>query len=127
MRFVCFRTVEGERTRLGLFQAMKFARESEQGVGWALDLMHEASAWFDDNLKAPDTFERGDYWRGRLGQAGLSWFKPEAVEHIQEMHAIKTGMEACGLHVDVLTTRDPGYIIWEDEHQIVAEPGDRRF
>ena len=36
-------------------------------------------------------------------------------------------LEACGVHVDILTTRDPGHIVWQDQHQVVAEPGPRTF
>jgi hypothetical protein len=43
------------------------------------------------------------------------------------MHALKVALESCGIHVDVLTTRDPGLIVWQDEHQIVAEPRGRKF
>jgi hypothetical protein len=57
----------------------------------------------------------------------LSWFKPAAGEHIRQMHRLKLALEACGVHVDILTTRDPGVIIWQDRHQLVAEPGARRF
>jgi hypothetical protein len=31
------------------------------------------------------------------------------------------------VHVEVLRTRDPGFILYEDDHQIAAEPGHRRF
>lgn len=43
------------------------------------------------------------------------------------MHALKIALEACGFHVEVLTTRDPGLIVRQDEHQVVAEPHGRSF
>jgi hypothetical protein len=43
------------------------------------------------------------------------------------MHQLKLALEACGVYVDILTTRDPGHIIWQDTHQLVAEPGARKF
>jgi hypothetical protein len=43
------------------------------------------------------------------------------------MHRLKLALEACGVHDDILTTRDPGEIIWQDQHQLVAEPGARKF
>lgn len=125
IRFACFRLVAGQRTRLGLFQALQSARESEVAPDWALAELLRLNVWFADNMEAPDRFSRS---RDDLpGQQGLCWFKPEALNHIARMHELKRAMEACGVHVDLLTTRDPGPIVWEDEHQIVAEPGPRRF
>jgi len=127
VRFACFQTIEGERTRIGLFQAIKVARASDLAVGWALEDLNDVSSWFDDNLDVPGRFYRGAPGRDYHSQSGLSWFKPAAEEHIRQMHRARTAMEECGVHVEVLTTRDPGTIIWEDENQIVAEPGNRRF
>ncbi|MBW3558445.1 MAG: hypothetical protein KY449_01560 [Proteobacteria bacterium] len=127
MRFVCFRSVDGHpRQRLGLFQAIEEARESDSAPDWALRELAASETWFGRNLRVPDRFSRGS--RRRPGQPGLAWFKAwSAEEHIRQMHRFKRAAEACGLHVDVLKTRDPGHILYEDEHQIVAEPGNRRF
>jgi hypothetical protein len=125
VRFVCFETVEGQRTRLGLFQAIKLAEDNDSAPGWALAAIHELANWFDANLATPSHFERGG-WK-RPGQPALSWFKPQAVEHIRRMYELKTALEECGVHVDVLTTRDPGVIIWQDKDQLVAEPKGSRF
>jgi hypothetical protein len=43
------------------------------------------------------------------------------------MHRLKVALEQCGIHVEVLTTRDPGLIVWQDQFQIVAEPRGRKF
>jgi hypothetical protein len=125
IRFVCYRQVESQRQRLGLFQALDEARENDFAPDWALKEIGEIYGWFGKNLAVPQQFSRGG-WKGR-GQPGLSWFKPVAEEHIRQMHRVKIALEACGVHVDILTTRDPGEIIWQDKHQIVAEPGARKF
>ena len=125
VRFVCFEQVAGQRNRLGLFQAVKLARRSDNAVGWALAEIEAVNDWFSDNLDVPDRFERGG-WR-TPGQAALSWFKPQAETHIQQMYRLKTALEECGIHVDVLTTREPGHVLYEDDHQIAAEPLGGRF
>lgn len=122
VRFVCFHTVDGQRTRLGLFQALDHARQSDQSAPWALQEINEINGWFSDNLAVPTRFERH-----RDGQSALSWFKPSANDHITRMYALKAALETCGVHVDVVTSRAPGLIIYEDEHQIAAEPGAGRF
>lgn len=125
IRFVCYRQVESQRQRIGLFQAFDDAREGSHAESWAIKEIGELSEWFRRRLSVPDQFQRGG-WKGR-GQPGLSWFKPTAHDHIRQMHRLKTALESCGVHVDILTTRDPGEIIWQDKHQVVAEPGSRRF
>jgi hypothetical protein len=124
IRFVCFRLVEGQRQRLGLFQALDEARDCDFAPAWALRQIGETYGWFKENLAVPDHFEKT--WGGR-GRPGLSWFKPIASEHIKHMHQLKLAVEECGLHVEILTTRDPGSIIWQDKYQLVADPGKRKF
>lgn len=126
VRFVCFKLVEGQRRqRLGIFQALDEARDCDFAPSWALRQIGEIYGWFKKNLAVPGQFSGGG-WQGS-GQPGLSWFKPAATEHIKQMHQLKLALEACGVHVDILTTRNPGEIIWQDENQLVAAPGARKF
>ena len=125
VRFVCFQTIGRQRSRLGIFKAIEEAVESDHAPGWAIIEARRIGAWFDDNLAIPKAFSAGGH-KG-FGQPGLSWFKPGASEHIRQMHQLKTALEACGIHVEVLTTRDPGLIVWQDVNQVVAEPRGRRF
>lgn len=125
VRFVCFQTVGRQRSRLGLFKAIDEAVESEHAVNWAIIVARGQASWFNANLAIPKAFSAGGH-KG-FGQPGLSWFKPAAEEHIRWMHQLKLALEACGIHVEVLTTRDPGVVVWQDEHQLVAEPRGRKF
>ena len=119
VRFVCFQLVAGQRNRLGLFQALDEARDSPIAPNWALAEVANIYDWFEKNLPTPDRFGGG--------QTGLSWFKSEATDHVQQMHRLKLALEECGVHVEVVTTRDPGALIYQDEFQIVAASGHRRF
>jgi len=85
----------------------------------------EIGSWLDENLALPGQFLHGG--SKARGQPGLSWFKPVATGHIKQMHQLKLALEVCGVHVEVLKTTRPGRIIWQDEHQLVAEPGAKRF
>ena len=125
IRFVCFQSIGRQRSRLGLFKAIDEAVESEHASGWAIAEARSLGGWFDANLDIPKAFSTGGH-KG-FGQPGLSWFKPAATEHIGQMHRLKVALEQCGIHVEVLTTRDPGLIVWQDQFQIVAEPRGRKF
>jgi len=125
IRFVCFQTIEGQEARLGLFQAIDLALDSEQRSDWAVDQVKELYSWFVENLAKPTRLERGS--SKRPGQPALSWFKPSATEHVRRMYDLKSALEECGVHIEVLTTREPGVVIYEDEFQLTAEPGTGRF
>ena len=52
----------------------------------------------------------------------ISWFKESAKEHIQNIREIAVILENHGISVSMITTDRPGYIVYEDEYQITAEP-----
>ncbi|CAN5352545.1 hypothetical protein BH10PSE3_BH10PSE3_37710 [soil metagenome] len=122
VRFVCFQTIDGQRSRLGVFQAIDLARDSDQSEDWALAAINDLRQWFNTKLTVPPALAKG-----RGDTRALSWFKPEAVEHVRQMYLLKTALEACGVHVEVLTTKSPGNIAYEDDHQITAVPYGRSF
>jgi hypothetical protein len=125
VRFVCFRLIEKQKHRLGLFQALDDARESDFAPSWALQEIGRTYAWFKVNLAVPSHYRSGGV--RSLGQRGLSWFKPAAKEHIAQMHALSSALSACGVHIEMLTTRDPGVVIFHDRFQVVAIPSRKRF
>ena len=52
----------------------------------------------------------------------MCWFKASATEHIAKIYQMVYILEQSGVYVRVNKTRHPGYIVYEDEHQVVAEP-----
>jgi hypothetical protein len=53
---------------------------------------------------------------------GVCWFKPSAKEHIARTYEMCRILEQNGVYVRVFKARRPGYIVYQDEHQVVAEP-----
>jgi hypothetical protein len=125
VRLVCFKTVKGLRSRIGLFQAHEEAQESDHAPTWALQQLDATYEWFATNLKVPTGYEEKTWQEGY--QRAFSWFKDTATEHIAAMFDLKAAFEACGVQVELLTTRDPGRIVYEDDHQVTALPLHRRF
>ena len=78
---------------------------------------------FRKNLDEPSRFNsttsKGAY---RRSTNGISWFKDTATEHISKAREISIILEDIGHFVAQKSTNRPGYIIFEDEFQIVAEP-----
>ena len=80
-------------------------------------------AWFRVNLPIPGRFNRtsskGHY---RRNAKGISWFRDTAHEHISKMHEISHIANQYGYAVSLVREDRIGYIAYEDDYQVVAEP-----
>lgn len=85
-------------------------------------LIDQLRNWFNTHLDRPERFSRSrSKARNKRGKA-LSWFKDSAVDHIRQMRAVGAILEAHGITCRMIVCERPGYVVYEDEHQIVAEP-----
>ena len=79
--------------------------------------------WFGDELPVPTRFNRstskGHY---RRATKGISWLKSSAAEHVAKLRRLAQILRDHGHHVDMIKSANPGYVVYQDEHQIVAEP-----
>lgn len=120
VRFVIHKNDGGSGRRQGIFQA---ASELEyEGVLLEHEQREydEIYEWFRHNLKKPRSFSRSS--KPHAKNVALSWFKDTAVEHLAKMHALSQILNAHGIIVEVLRTNRPGYIVYEDQLQVAAEP-----
>jgi hypothetical protein len=79
--------------------------------------------WFGENLEIPTRFTKSKS-KGAHHRAtkGVSWLKPSAKEHITKFWALKEILERNAHKVSFIKVQRPGYIVYEDKHQVVAEP-----
>jgi len=79
--------------------------------------------WLVAHLPEPGRFSRttskGHY---RRKTKGLSWFRPTATEAIAVVRELAALVERCGYPVVELRERRIGYVTYEDDQQVVAEP-----
>jgi hypothetical protein len=80
----------------------------------------ETLDWFNQSLAEPTRFARSS--RSGAAARAISWFRDSATEHISRMFDLASILEAHDIAVEVIRTARPGYIVFEDEHQIIAEP-----
>lgn len=108
----------GERT--GLFAAMHRLK-TERALSVAQEAhWDEVRAWFEGNLRAPDRLARSAYPRAK--NTAISWFKDTATEHVRRMHEVAEMLRAHDIPVEIIRTSRPGYVLYEDEFQVAAEP-----
>ena len=80
----------------------------------------ETYQWFRENLDVPHRFARSI--RPLAKKVALGWFKASASLHIQNMRLLSHILHDHGVNVDVVRSDRTGYLVYEDEHQVVAEP-----
>jgi hypothetical protein len=116
IRFVIGRKDEDSHVEQGIFQAAGLALEWQNITGSDADELNELRAWFSENLEKPASFGRDKL------RLGICWFKTGAVEHISRIWEMVRILECNGIYVKKIRTAKPGYVIYEDEWQLVAEP-----
>ena len=91
--------------------------------GYYRDLLHDLIDWFAKNLDKPTRFSSStSKGADRRVTKGMSWYKDSSHQHIAKMREISAILVELGHSVNERATSRPGYIVYEDEIQIVAEP-----
>jgi hypothetical protein len=116
VRFAVGRQDEDSPVEQGIFQAAALALERQNITGSDADELNELRAWFSKDLEKPTSVGRD---KVRLG---ICWFKAESTEHISRIWEMVHILERNGIHVKKIRTDKPGYVIYEDGWQLVAEP-----
>ena len=116
IRFVIGLKDEESHVEQGVFQAVAQALEWQHITGSDADELCQLRAWFNENLEKPTSFGRDKL------RLGICWFKTEATEHISRIWEMVRILERHGIYAKKIRTDRPGYMIYEDEWQIVAEP-----
>ena len=116
IRFVIGRKDDESQVELGVFQAAAQALEWQTIRGSDADQLNELRNWFNQNLERPTSFGRDKL------RLGICWFKVSATEHIARIWKMVEILERNAIYVKRIRTGRPGYKIYEDEWQLVAEP-----
>lgn len=123
LRFVTLRRDPDSGVDAGVFRLAHELLEGGTIEEPQLAVLSEALAWFDVNLKKPERFNRTSskgFYRRKTG--GIAWFRDSATECLSQMYALKGVLEAHGHVVEVIREQRVGYVVYEDDLQVVAEP-----
>ena len=105
--------------RLGLIQALFELRNAGKLLPYEFDDVEEIRRWLEQNLARPSSLDGSA--ETHAPENAHSWFKDSATEHISRMQQLVEILESHDVPVEVITTNRPGFITYEDDHQIVAE------
>jgi hypothetical protein len=87
---------------------------------WDENRLKEIMVWFRTNLPFPTRVARSRRPNGH--HAAVSWFRNSATVHIAMARELAAILEAHEIRTEMLTSARPGYVVYEDEYQVVAEP-----
>jgi hypothetical protein len=120
IRFVVSEIDFDSGRRRGLFQAVAQLRESSDISAADRALLDEIAEWFSKNLDKPTELSISSRPHGKA--QAISWFKDSASTHIRKMRQFASVLQSYDIVVETITTRRPGYIIYEDDFQVAAYP-----
>lgn len=111
---------ENSNEPAGLFLVASWVRDRQQASQTELDRLKHIREWFNEHLERPQRFNRSR--RPNRSNKAISWFKDTAREHIQLAREMATIVSAAGYYIREVRTERPGYVVYEDAFQVVAEP-----
>ncbi|SRR6266478_39764 len=122
LRFVIGDIDEDSQVEVGVFHAVNNLREEGNLYPYEEEQHDLIRQWFNENLEKPTRFTVSKPPFYRKKNKAISWFKDSANEHLAQVRSLVAILQNHGVPVRMLTTEHIGYVVYEDEYQIVAEP-----
>ena len=104
----------------GVFQVALELRDSGRLQPHEEEWLDRELAWLKMHLKSPACL------REHGNQRAISWFDPSAKRAIEKTRSIVALLEEHGHSAKMLTTKDPGTVLYADGWQVIAKPNRRR-
>jgi hypothetical protein len=122
LRFVISELDDDSERELGIFHAAWNLRDDGRLFPYEETHLEELRQWFNLNLEKPTRFtaSKPPYYRKK--SKAISWFRDSAHEHVARIREIAAILENHGITVRMLKAERVGYLVYEDKHQVVAEP-----
>lgn len=81
----------------------------------------ELVGWLESNVPIPERFARKRNVSHKHTH-GVSWIRASAIDVLTHLHALANLARLQGYEIEILQTERPGYVVYEDQWQVVAEP-----
>jgi hypothetical protein len=122
LRFVVADIDEDSERALGVFHAVRYLRDAGKLYPYEEDQHDMVRWWFNKNLGKPTRFTASKPPFYRKKNKAICWFKHTASEHLARVRELAAILDNHGVPVRTLKAKRVGYVVYEDEYQIVAEP-----
>jgi hypothetical protein len=125
VRFVVGSERENPYGLTGLFSHRTIYQESGVLDSHINEYVEDLLVWFKENLKVPP-FQQNQAVN-RWSERAVCWYKDRAGEPLRRMWDLVAIYREYGILTRLIRTSQPGQIVYEDEHQIVAETPKLRY
>jgi len=122
IRFITGEIDDHSNQEAGVFQAAYQLLRHSSMPEYEYARLRELLDWFNANLEKPIRFTTSKPPYYRKQNRAISWFKDTATAHIAKLREIMIILDSHDIHTEMIQTDRPGYIVYEDPHQVVAEP-----
>jgi hypothetical protein len=109
-----------KETDTGIFNALGYIRDHSLTQDEDSYKLKVLTGWFNAYLEKPTKLSNAS--NKSPAAISLSWFKDSAKEHIQRIYELIEILEKYDLVVERFISKNPGYIVYEDDFQISAVP-----
>lgn len=121
VRFITHLIDADSRVKEGIFVAAYKLRDEGDIPPYQREELRSDLQWFNEHLPLPPPLSHGG------NERAISWFKSQSKECISRVWSVVHILEENGIPITKITTEDPGYVIYEDEFQVVAWPSGATF
>lgn len=121
VRFITPLIDADSRVKEGIFIAAYKLRDEGDITSYQREELRSDLLWFNEHLPLPPPLSN------RGNERAVSWFKSQSKECISRVWSVVHILEENGIAITKITTEDPGYVIYEDEFQVVAWPSGATF
>jgi hypothetical protein len=121
LRFETYRQNETSDTNYGVFQAAMSLSDTGILKPYEQDILDANLEWLKMHLKSPACLRDDHHFRA------ICWFHPRAKKPITKIRVVVEILKEYGILIQMIKTKDPGIIIYEDGWQVVAKQRKRRL
>jgi predicted deacetylase len=120
LRFVVTERHTRSDREMGIFSALYDLEDRGELRAGEIEWFRESERWLNKHLRRPSRLA----WSSRPNapERAISWFRDTAIEHVSRVRALCDLLEHKGIAVTELRTEKPGYVVYQDEYQVVAMP-----
>lgn len=121
LRFISTEVDEDSQVSMGLFCAAEKLIDEVGLHEYEYEALMECVDWFGRHLRNPFRY-RLDRERRRWTYQSICWFRSTSHEHLRHAWELVQILEERDIIMRMIKTEVPGYIIYEDEAQVLAYP-----
>lgn len=120
IRFVVATRDQRSKQQQGVFTALYRLERDGELVAYEKEWFEGLESWFNAHLKRPERLA----WSSRPNAPtqAITWLRLSSAEHVRKMRELSSLLQHKGIPVEEIRTDKPGYIVYEDEHQVAAMP-----